>query len=387
MRLSALVLSCAFSLLFLTAQEIIAADQYETEPNDTMETADAVMETGTDKLYGQLMTTDDEDWYSFNVLEASIVNIKLLCPYASNDYYFYFLRQLYTDSGQILGSTDSPTLSVFVDSPGTYYLRIVKDLSWYDNQYQIEISGDGLEDRCTGCGIPAERAGDIDNDGKIGLTESIYALQVSAGAYPDLDRFCLLVGKDAWVTGFNYTECDVVTYDGSMYACTVPHTSATWESDMSNWILLSTEGPQGPAGTISADDVTLRWAEFPQNTASSITSEFGTVECNVGETLISATCSAAAPSFDNSTTNYGVLWTCDIAGNTAYGASSADALFFDDTLYGPPITIYAVCLVTDDSGSVATMSISTPVSTDIEAMRESFEAQAIKKQQILDSRR
>lgn len=43
--------------------------------------------------------------------------------------------------------------------------------------------------------VTAGIVGDINNDAHIDLTEAIYALQVSAGAYPDIASSCQLEGK------------------------------------------------------------------------------------------------------------------------------------------------------------------------------------------------
>jgi len=73
---------------------------------------------------------------------------------------------------------------------------------------------------CMFCGtLSAGIVGDINNDGKIDLGEAIYALQVAAGLYPNLDHSCLLVGKGSWATGASYNQCDVVEHNGSHYSC------------------------------------------------------------------------------------------------------------------------------------------------------------------------
>jgi hypothetical protein len=82
--------------------------------------------------------------------------------------------------------------------------------------------------------------GDINSDGKIDLTEAIYALQVTMGVYPDLNVSCSLVGKGVWATGTNYLSCDVVVHDGLYYACIESHTSAEPKAppDASVWSAL-----------------------------------------------------------------------------------------------------------------------------------------------------
>jgi len=105
--------------------------------------------------------------------------------------------------------------------------------------------------------------GDINNDGKIDLTEAVYALQVAAGVYPDLPDSCLLTGKGVWQDGEDYNLCDVVTYGAVSYACIQGHTAsagAREPPDTTYWTALTikgekgdtgptgSEGPQGPQG-------------------------------------------------------------------------------------------------------------------------------------------
>lgn len=100
--------------------------------------------------------------------------------------------------------------------------------------------------------------GDINQDGKIDLIESIYALQVASGVYSTIPDSCLLTGLGNWTEGVEYNLCDVVTFSGLTYACTESHISAlgTIEpTDNTYWALLSIKGdtgdigPQGPLGT------------------------------------------------------------------------------------------------------------------------------------------
>lgn len=68
--------------------------------------------------------------------------------------------------------------------------------------------------------------------------------------------------------------------------------------------------------------------------------------CLNGETLTGGSCSASSTRHDSSITNWGVLWICDIVGNSIIGASVADHLG-DNRKYGPPITVNAVCTSTN----------------------------------------
>ena len=60
--------------------------------------------------------------------------------------------------------------------------------------------------------LSAGIVGDINNDGKIDLTEAIYALQVGSNVYPNLPLSCILAGRGPWVAGTNYLSCDVVEH-------------------------------------------------------------------------------------------------------------------------------------------------------------------------------
>ena len=54
--------------------------------------------------------------------------------------------------------------------------------------------------------------GDINNDGHIDLSEAVYALRVASGVYPHLNPSCVLTGKNDWIAGEDYVECDVVIH-------------------------------------------------------------------------------------------------------------------------------------------------------------------------------
>jgi len=90
--------------------------------------------------------------------------------------------------------------------------------------------------------------GDINQDGKIDLMESIYALQVASGLYPSIDDSCLLTGKGAWVENIYYNLCDVITFSELTYACINAHTSlgrANGPPNTTYWTVLSIKGEPG----------------------------------------------------------------------------------------------------------------------------------------------
>ncbi|MCP3892599.1 MAG: hypothetical protein GY702_27545 [Desulfobulbaceae bacterium] len=95
--------------------------------------------------------------------------------------------------------------------------------------------------------------GDINQDGKIDLMESIYALQVASGIYPAIDDSCLLTGQGAWAGAQNYNLCDVVTRSDLTYACTTAHTSDISTNAPPNttyWTVLSIKGDTGATGQV-----------------------------------------------------------------------------------------------------------------------------------------
>ncbi len=91
-------------LALMIATPLLAATQNETAPNNTADTADAIVETGSYRLYGQLMSETDEDWYSITVTEAGPISIYISEP----EYYtYYFRKEFYSSSGVLLaGSKD-----------------------------------------------------------------------------------------------------------------------------------------------------------------------------------------------------------------------------------------------------------------------------------------
>lgn len=81
-----------------------------------------------------------------------------------------------------------------------------------------------------------------------------------------------------------------------------------------------------------------------RNTASPWGSEFITASCGNDEILTGGSCNASHISFSYATTNYGVVRHCLVAGNSIAGASVTDTGFDSASKYGPPITVYAICL-------------------------------------------
>lgn len=97
----------------------------------------------------------------------------------------------------------------------------------------------------------AGTVGDIDGNGSVGLSEAIYALQVSSGAYPDISPSCQLEGKGQWQET-TYSNCDVVLFDSTHYVCS--EEAGCLASDepgsSANWVALVLQTEQNDQGNI-----------------------------------------------------------------------------------------------------------------------------------------
>jgi len=103
--------------------------------------------------------------------------------------------------------------------------------------------------------------GDINNDGKIDLLETIYSLQVTAGIKPIAIGPYAMAWKGDWKANSIYMIYDAVNFDGSSYICIVNHTSETAKPDIINtnyWEILAKKGEDGQKGE-SAISVHHEW--------------------------------------------------------------------------------------------------------------------------------
>ncbi len=110
--------------------------------------------------------------------------------------------------------------------------------------------------------------------------------------------------------------------------------------------------PMGKSSTSTLNTV-VRSQVSSRNTANYIGSEIVISSCSVGEVLTGATCSSFSDNFNSSTTNFGVVWTCEIVGNSVLGVALASDLAMSVSKYGPPVTVYAVCASTAASTKMA----------------------------------
>jgi hypothetical protein len=103
----------------------------ESEPNDTLATADAA--TLGSAMNGQLSTDTDVDWYSFSASGSGTVSVVFDAP-TNSVYSEYFTVGLYNSSGSLLRQyalgADSTLNMGAVAAAGTYYLK-VQDGDYY----------------------------------------------------------------------------------------------------------------------------------------------------------------------------------------------------------------------------------------------------------------
>lgn len=99
-------------------------------------------------------------------------------------------------------------------------------------------------------------------------------------------------------------------------------------------------------------------------------SEMITASCGANEILSGGSCSCAHNDWNSSTTNTGAVSFCDFFGNTVLGSCESDGYFGDSNKYGPPITVYAVCLSTGSSLNLMDTSTPIPILLEEEAKLE-----------------
>ena len=94
--------------------------------------------------------------------------------------------------------------------------------------------------------------GDVNNDGKVGITEAVYALQVTSGIKSTLSASYVIVWKGSWKTNNVYDKYDAVQYNQSSYICIQSHTStaSTEPPHETYWNILALKGDTGAQGDI-----------------------------------------------------------------------------------------------------------------------------------------
>lgn len=107
--------------------------------------------------------------------------------------------------------------------------------------------------------VNAGLLGDVDLDGKIGLTEAVTALQVTSGTRVPLEISYVMVWRSAWEAGQTYRLYDVVQLSGSSYICLQGHTSdhSNQPPDGTPWDPIALKGDPGePSSDVRTNETT-----------------------------------------------------------------------------------------------------------------------------------
>lgn len=200
-------------VLLLISVSNVYADA-ETEPNNTKETSD-VLTSGT-TMSGQLMSVEDEDWFSITTTGPDTINIDFKNSYTSTSSDDYWYITIQDSIGTLLSKVAvlSDSYNVGVSKAGQYFIIITYCYRFRTDVYTITATwsngspgctvgctqdqldaaynrgySDGLGAGCSGL-IYSEQDmnnmvqsiltwGDTNGDGKIGLAEAIAALRVT----------------------------------------------------------------------------------------------------------------------------------------------------------------------------------------------------------------
>jgi len=214
-----------FLFLMIILFSVNSYADVETEPNSTMETADSLI-SGT-SMKAHIMSETDEDWYSITVTGPDVFEVNFFSEYyeiyvTSTKYYQFEVQD---SQGNILVNFEiersvntGQTYNVGVSEAGTFYFIVKPAKAVVTKFYEITVTATNISPGCIGeCSAENLQAeynsgyanglavgcsgmytqdevdrivgdiltwGDTNGDNKIGLTEAINALQVTAGAKP-----------------------------------------------------------------------------------------------------------------------------------------------------------------------------------------------------------
>ncbi len=165
------------------------------------------------------------------------------------------------------------------------------------------------------------------------------------------------------------------------------YTGATGLQGLRGYIgFTGSQGPEGPPGSISANTTIRTNVSDKGISYGSIMSEVITVSCNWDEVLTGGSCGAYSMNNNSSTTNWGVVHECGLAGNTVVGAAYSWFLLHDNNKYGPPISVYAICLKVDSTLLKAATAKSDGPSPEAQAVINNMKQQMRLLQQTYDSK-
>ncbi len=113
-------------------------DAIETEPNNSMETADS-MSFGI-PMTGQLMEDSDQAWFVFQADAPRDIRISFSTTVAST----YWLISVYDETGSLITGNDvgnNGLVTAFLPTPGTYFIAAQPDDVFFDDQYALVVEG------------------------------------------------------------------------------------------------------------------------------------------------------------------------------------------------------------------------------------------------------
>ena len=132
--------NAAFTITTGTATPVITA---ESEPNDTVGTADARVGRGTN-VSGAISTSTDVDWFAFTVDATGSVTVSLtMAAGADLDWYLYHSSNTSTYLTRGYTASNPETASYTVSQTGTYYVKVV-GYSGATDSYTLNVSGAGV---------------------------------------------------------------------------------------------------------------------------------------------------------------------------------------------------------------------------------------------------
>lgn len=145
-------------------------------------------------------------------------------------------------------------------------------------------------------------------------------------------------------------------------------------------------------GGISDIIITIRENGSAYNTESWVVSQLYTAQCSAGELLTGGMCTPTHTDQNFENTNIGFIGSCKITSTSVSGFTTAYYEFHDDSNYGPPITVQAICARAVTVGSTpiitprAVVDTQTPLTEEDEAAIELIRDQAFQYQQIFESK-
>jgi len=91
-----------------------------------------------------------------------------------------------------------------------------------------------------GGAVFAGTLGDVNGDQKVGLAETVYSLQVTAGMRPEVST-PVLNWRGNWLVNTAYKEDYVVLYNNVLYYCILQHTSTAGNAPpyKGTWMVLA----------------------------------------------------------------------------------------------------------------------------------------------------